>query len=712
MSIEARSCRSIRWLLTTGLIVGLCVLPAPATADRFGKHGISKGDPARAKIAGHLLEARKRAALGLTASDISRTLPDVRLRGDLVDIEIGCSTLPPAVMDAIIAIAGVQVTGVYPKYARLTARASLEALGELAAIPEVTSIHPRYGAELMVGATTSQADASVRADLARATFQVGGAGVKVGVLSDSFNDSIGGTVSGSGCNRTLTGSGPQLSGDLPPAVTLLDNGPGFGSDEGAATGELIVDLAPQVDVLFHTAFNSEADFALGITELKDCGAHVIVDDVLYYAEPMFQDGIIAQAAQDAVDSEVLYFSAAGNQGVYGVDEHYADVAPGFNDLAFPASGNDFHAFAADSSGADEFAAIDVPRRCGVRLVLQWNEPFSGTLGPGATTDLDLYVCTAQRADACGSWSASPQGNCAGASGFDPLEILTYDNDTARDQTIYVAVDHFCGPGGSSTAGDIHFRIATFGRFCDESTLTYEPGIFEKAQIYGHAAAAGVQATAAVFYQEIDSGGDVDPPPGQVDVEAFSSLGGELPFYFDGSGNPLPNAPATRDKPEIAAPDGTNTTFFGFDIEPDGYPNFFGTSAAAPHAAAVAALLISASPDVAAKGAMQVLAAAAQDIETPGPDPLSGHGLVDAWDTIQTVTASGQGCVPSLELSDQLIAGVQYFRACDHLTARDGFVVGTGAELTLESRGVIALRPGFSVEKGAALVARTGASFLE
>ena len=96
-------------------------------------------------------------------------------------------------------------------------------------------------------------------------------------------------------------------------------------------------------------------------------------------------------------------------------------------------------------------------------------------------------------------------------------------------------------------------------------------------IYGHAAALGAEAVGAAFYQTPDV------------LESFSSAG-PVPIRFNVSGGAIVD---TRDKPEIVAPDGTNTTFFYADtsLDPDSFPNFFGTSAAAPHAAGVAALLL-------------------------------------------------------------------------------------------------------------------------
>lgn len=641
------------------VVLGLTlVLPLPVGAQKkilSAKGDLFEGNMALGKVSSQLLRARQLTRQKMSSQQIQDTLPFFRFRDHRPEIEVRFSTLTPAIVERVRAI-GMQVTDteVHYQYARLYGVCDLELLDKIAALPEVTTIHPNYEPYTSTGSVTGQGDASIRANLARMTFGVDGSGVKVGVLSDSFHDTIGGSASGTGCARTLTGSAPQMSGDLPASVMVLDNGPGGGTDEGAAMAELIHDIAPGSDILFRTAFRSEADFAQGITDLRNCGAHVIVDDVSYFLEPMFQDGVVAQAAQNAVNAGVSYFSSAGNSATFGVDQNYTDVNPGSDDqVAAPPSEVDLHNF----GGGDTFAAITVPAGCGVQVVLQWNEPFSGTLGPGASTDLDLYLCTAENPSSCPNALASTNGQgCFFGPGVrqgDPVEIVGVTNTGSSAQTIYVGVDHFCGNK------NVRFRIATFGLGCSlaSSAYTFEPGIFNKAQIYGHAAAAGAIAVAAVDYVEIDTNGSHTPPSGQINVEPFSSLGGNLPFYFDGSGKPLAGAPVVRFKPEIAAPDGTNTTFFDADrsADTDSFPNFFGTSASAPHAAAVAALMLNANSLLTPLAVTQGISANSQsirqglistmrDIETPGVDVRSGFGLIDA---LNAVGAAVNGVVKEL-----------------------------------------------------------------
>ena len=102
-------------------------------------------------------------------------------------------------------------------------------------------------------------------------------------------------------------------------------------------------------------------------------------------------------------------------------------------------------------------------------------------------------------------------------------------------------------------------------------------------IFGHALARGATAVAAY------------DPFRPLLPEDYTSVGGDLPILFDSDGTRLPE-PDVRRAPQIAATDGGNTTFFSRDtrLDPDDQPNFFGTSAAAPHAAAIAALVLQAS----------------------------------------------------------------------------------------------------------------------
>jgi subtilase family protein len=144
-------------------------------------------------------------------------------------------------------------------------------------------------------------------------------------------------------------------------------------------------------------------------------------------------------------------------------------------------------------------------------------------------------------------------------------------------------------------------------------------------IIGHPLARGATAVAAV------------DPFRPFAPEDFTSPGGDLPVFFDTDGNRLPQ-PDIRRVPQVAATDGGNTTFFVSDNvqDPDTQPNFFGTSAAAPHAAAIAALALQAAggPGSLRPDAMRSLLQRStfrHDLD-PFHSDASDHGL--------TITADG------------------------------------------------------------------------
>src|SRR5262249_11728526 len=121
--------------------------------------------------------------------------------------------------------------------------------------------------------------------------------------------------------------------------------------------------------------------------------------------------------------------------------------------------------------------------------------------------------------------------------------------------------------------------------------------------------------------------------------------GTTPILFDTAGARLGTADPRADKPQIVAPDGADTTFFGSDNDGTGFPNFFGTSAAAPHAAAVGALIFQAVQTATPVQILAALQSTALDMGPAGFDNDSGAGLIQADAALMSFATVG-GITPN------------------------------------------------------------------
>ena len=167
-------------------------------------------------------------------------------------------------------------------------------------------------------------------------------------------------------------------------------------------------------------------------------------------------------------------------------------------------------------------------------------------------------------------------------------------------------------------------------------------------LQGHPSATGAMAVGAVFWYDTtvcgDTGGNV--------LESYSSTGGD-PILFDSSGTLLAT-PEMRQKPDIAGPDGGKNTFLGFVIAAGGsgqcafsgnFPSFFGTSAAAPHVAAVAAQMLQNNPALTPAqiySAMRSTTSPMVESSDGGVTftPVTGYGFVKADAAVASAGSGG------------------------------------------------------------------------
>jgi subtilisin family serine protease len=277
----------------------------------------------------------------------------------------------------------------------------------------------------------------------------------------------------------------------------------------------------------------------------------------------------------------------------------------------PLFGGEFHDFD-PGAGVDTFQSITIPSKTGFSLSFQWDSPFfSVSGGAGSPNDLDIFLY-----DSSGTNILA--GSAESNFGKDPAEFFLFSNEGPTSE-FNLAISQNGGPD----PGLMKYVVSGDLQINEYDTAS--------STIVGIPNARGAMAVGAASYLETPAFG-TDP----ARLRFFSSAGG-TPILFDTAGNRLAN-PEIRRQPGIVAPDGGNTTFFGKDIaeDPDEFPNFRGTSAAAPHAAAVAALMLDANPNLSPYEIYSILENTALDMDDPstpgfdvGFDFASGYGLIQA-----------------------------------------------------------------------------------
>jgi len=484
-----------------------------------------------------------------------------------------------------------------------------------------------------------------------------GKGISVGVVSDSFDSAPNVPRAKAGvASGDLPGTG-NPDGYTQPVVVIDDNfKPNGGqTDEGRAMAEIVHDLAPAAKIAFSTVQQTQSIMAFSIRNLRANSAascDIIVDDVFFPDEPFFSDGQLALAVEDVVNGnslpgkKVVYFSAAGNEANNGYSSDVRLISPAQGKAAAvppPRPGTTppqlnwaqvppaLYAGGFHNINPGGAPAVAMPITAGADfftyLIFQWDDPFDAK---AVTTDYNLLIF-----DEGGNYVGDYSGTDTNVATDEPIEFALL----APGETSYVVMS-LATPAPS---------VATHLRFvCPTGAPLSGPYIaYEAISMAGHATAASANAVGAYVYNVTPQRGPnynfhgANPPPGpyKPEIEEFTSNGGALAFYFDAQGKRLA-APQVRLKPNFSAADGVDTTFFGGDYDNNNFPNFFGTSAAAPSAAAIAALMLEAAGGPGKLSAAQVRAKIEQTTFPHDLDPYFSQALASGGSDNVRVTAHG------------------------------------------------------------------------
>ncbi len=470
-------------------------------------------------------------------------------------------------------------------------------------------------------------------------------------------------ITGAGVNLGIMSDGDQFlpyyqsQGFLPGTATNVGSQTSSASgDEGSWMMQIAYQDAPGVNLAFCSGFAYSIPTCASdlITRF---GANVVSDDLgtlpIFYF-PM-SDALGYQALMQQYPN-VLFFTAAGNwgnaiiptNGFAPEDGFYQanytpttiSIIPQGSTTAATYAVQDFGASLGQTSSATN--DFQLPPGTGAAVFIGWNDnPTSNaTTGACPSTNnvigVDLvsipYDSTTGQPTGATPVEIASSGPSSTAAGYCPFGVVQYTNNSANTLLVSPLI-HF---DSLTSTANLNFKLdasivsnAGSGSF----PLTY----FTDGSAGADRAYPGAQPTLLEMAAVQPFGGAA----GQYPVEPFSSGG---PYTFSWNCNaattsctpvsPVYQAPV----PNVSAPDEDIVSMQG-DMT-----GFYGTSAASPGGASVAALLLSAgaSPTAIPQALEQT---AVPQTATSGWDPDYGYGVINA------LAAAGDVLPPVAHITD-------------------------------------------------------------
>ncbi|HEX3035832.1 MAG TPA: S8 family serine peptidase [Thermodesulfobacteriota bacterium] len=466
---------------------------------------------------------------------------------------------------------------------------------------------PNYGYS-NAGSVQTQGDAVIRADEVRA-LGFTGTGARVGVISNGINNLTESVDSGDlpsdgiGIpNSPLIGGGISIDSPCPlfSSITTTPSDRDYltKGSEGTAMLEIIHDIAPGAQLFFAPGITTSIEHRRArrcLTQVVD----IIADDIVFFnAGPYDGTSPVSLETTDSVSAGVANFISVGNQALRHYQGSFTDV-DGDN-------GDTFHEFDRSLSlppnnNSGETLNVTVPAGGTITVLLQWNDPF-GRSG----NDYDLALVS----PADDPTSVIPGLVSVNAQNGDenPTEEISATNNGNINMTVGIRIEGFDNPA-----------VREFDMF----VIGDISGI-DEFRVPASSVPNNADAELALAIGSVGLGGGDPLRQGANEIRPYSSHGPTN----DG-----------RLKPDLVAPDGIATTVPGFSP-------FFGTSAAAPHAAAVAALMLDKNLNLTPDEISSILTDTAVDLGPAGADNTFGFGRIDAFAAIQQVTAPTPSPTPN------------------------------------------------------------------